>query len=100
MILTRQSANPFISVLTSIEDLKLQVLHDKTAIRVDEVLASTPLGTEQFSAAVYDLASVAYTSKTKSALVLALAVVLGGMLGIFVLLIRNALIKKDEAGLN
>jgi hypothetical protein len=100
MILTRQSANPFISVLTSIEDIKLQVLHDKTVTRADEVLASTPLGTEQFSAAVYDLASVAYTSKTKSALVLTLDVVLGGMLGIFVLLIRNALIKKDEAGLN
>tara|TARA_B110000211_G_scaffold32300_1_gene32679 strand:- start:273 stop:1412 length:1140 start_codon:yes stop_codon:yes gene_type:complete len=100
MILTRQSANPFISVLTSIEDIKLQVLQDKTVTRADEVLASTPLGTEQFSAAVYDLASVAYTSKTKSALVLTLDVVLGGMLGIFVLLIRNALIKKDEAGLN
>ncbi len=34
-------------------------------------------------------------SKTKSAVVLALAVILGGMLGIFVLLILNALIKKD-----
>jgi chain length determinant protein (polysaccharide antigen chain regulator) len=95
MILTRQSANPFIPALTHIENSKLQLLQDKTITRADELLANTPIGTEQFSAAVYDLASVEYKSKTKSALVLALAVILGGMLGIFVLLIRNALIKKD-----
>jgi chain length determinant protein (polysaccharide antigen chain regulator) len=95
MILTRQSATPFIPVLTDIENSKLQLLQDKTVTRADELLTNTPIGTEQFSAAVYDLASVAYKSKTKSALVLALAVVLGGMLGIFALLIRNALIKKD-----
>ena len=95
MILTRQSVNPFVSELTYIENSKLQLLQDKTVTRVDELLTNTPIGTEQFSAAVYDLASVEYKSKTKSALVLALAVVLGGMLGIFVLLIRNALIKKD-----
>jgi chain length determinant protein (polysaccharide antigen chain regulator) len=97
---SRKSHESFIPQLAAIEDLKLQLLQDKAAARADELLAITPIGTEQFSAAVYDLASVAYTSKTKSALVLALAVVLGGMLGIFVLLIRNALIKKDEAGLN
>jgi LPS O-antigen subunit length determinant protein (WzzB/FepE family) len=97
---SRKSHESFIPQLAAIEDLKLQLLQDKAVARADELLAITPIGTEQFSAAVYDLASVAYTSKTKSALVLALAVVLGGMLGIFVLLIRNALIKKDEAGLN
>jgi LPS O-antigen subunit length determinant protein (WzzB/FepE family) len=97
---SRKSHESFIPQLAAIEDFKLQLLQDKAAARADELLAITPIGTEQFSAAVYDLASVAYTSKTKSALVLALAVVLGGMLGIFVLLIRNALIKKDEAGLN
>jgi LPS O-antigen subunit length determinant protein (WzzB/FepE family) len=92
---SRKSPEVFIPQLAAIEDLKLQLLQDKTVTRADELLANTPIGTEQFSAAVYDLASVEYKSKTKSALVLALAVVLGGMLGIFVLLIRNALIKKD-----
>jgi LPS O-antigen subunit length determinant protein (WzzB/FepE family) len=95
MILTRQSANPFISELADIENSKLHLLQDKTVTRANELLANTPIGTEQFSAVVYDLASVEYKSKTKATLVLALAVVLGGLLGIFVLLIRNALIKKD-----
>jgi chain length determinant protein (polysaccharide antigen chain regulator) len=95
MILTRQSANPFISELADIENSKLQLLQDKTVTRANELLANTPIGTEQFSAVVYDLASVEYKSKSKATLVLALAVVLGGLLGIFVLLIRNALIIKD-----
>jgi chain length determinant protein (polysaccharide antigen chain regulator) len=95
MILTRQSANPFISELADIENSKLQLLQDKTVTRANELLANTPIGTEQFSAVVYDLASVEYKSKSKATLVLALALVLGGLLGIFVLLIRNALIKKD-----
>jgi LPS O-antigen subunit length determinant protein (WzzB/FepE family) len=92
---SRKSPESFIPQLAVIADAKLQILHDKTVTRADELLANTPIGTEQFSAVVYDLASVEYKSKTKVTLVLALAVVLGGMLGIFVLLIRNALIKKD-----
>ena len=95
MIEARKSPEPFIPQLEFIEDLKLQLLQDQTLIRADELLAITPIGTEHFVAAHYDLASMEYKSKTKFLLVLALAVVLGGMLGIFVLLIRNALIKKD-----
>ena len=49
----------------------------------------------EFRDSKYDVASLDYQRKTKSALVLALAIVLGGMLGIVVLLIRNALIKQD-----
>jgi chain length determinant protein (polysaccharide antigen chain regulator) len=95
MLESRKSPEVFIPQLAVIADAKLQLLQDKTVTRANELLANTPIGTEQFSAVVYDLASVEYKSKTKATLVLALAVVLGGLLGIFVLLIRNALIKKD-----
>jgi len=95
VIEARKSPEPFIPQLEFIEDLKLQLLQDQTLIRADELLAITPIRPERFVAAHYDLASMVYKSKTKSLLVRVLAVVLGGMLGIFVLLIHNALIKKD-----
>ncbi len=59
------------------------------------MLAKTPIGTDQFSAAVYNLDTLVYKNNTKTSLILALSIVLGGMLGIFVLLIRNVLIKQD-----
>jgi len=59
------------------------------------VFANTPIGTDQFSAASYDIALIEYESNTKTSLILALSIVLGGMLGIFVLLIRNVLMKQD-----
>jgi len=95
MLQSRKSPEAFIPQLAIIEDLKLQLLQDPTVSRANELFANTPIGSEEFSAAVYDLASLEYKSKTKATLVLALAIVLGGMLGIFVLLIRNALVNKD-----
>ena len=95
MITNRKYPQLFIKELVVLEDLRYQLLHDQTIIRANELLADTPIGTERFIAAHYDLASMQYKTKTKTMLVLALAAVLGGMLGIFVLLIRNALIKRD-----
>ena len=92
---SRKDAFLFIKSTASIEELKLQLLQDQTVVRAKQLLALIPIGTQQFKAAKYDVASLDYQRKTKSALVLALAIVLGGMLGIVVLLIRNALIKQD-----
>ena len=97
---TRKSIEKFIPSLASIERQKFELEQDKTIQRANIVLASTPIGTDQFFAAVYDVALVEYTSNTRSLLTLLLSSVLGGMLGIFVLIFRNALMndgwsKKD-----
>ena len=81
--------------LARIEFLKTELLKNKEVKSVEMMLAKTPIGTDQFSAAVYNLDTLVYKNNTKTSLILALSIVLGGMLGIFVLLIRNVLIKQD-----
>ena len=95
MLQSRKSPERFIPSLTIIDRDIFKLLQDPTIVRAEEVLAATPIGTDQFSAARYDLALIEYQSNTKTSLILALSIVLGGMLGIFVLLIRNVLIKQD-----
>ena len=92
---SRQSPERFIPSLTIIDRDIFKLQQDPTIERAEEVFANTPIGTDQFSAASYDIALIEYESNTKTSLILALSIVLGGMLGIFVLLIRNVLMKQD-----
>jgi LPS O-antigen subunit length determinant protein (WzzB/FepE family) len=95
LLKSRAPLELFIPELARIEWSIQQLLLNRVLKNAEALLTSTPIGTDQFNSAVYDLASIEYQSKTKSALILSLALVLGGMLGIFVLLIRNALIKSE-----
>ena len=85
----------FIPDLARIEFLQAELLKNKEVKSIEMMLAKTPIGTDQFSAAVYNLDTLVYKNNTKTSLILALSIVLGGMLGIFGLLIRNVLAKKD-----
>ena len=91
----RKAPEKFIPSLATIESDIFKLSKDRTVQRVNEVLSITPIGTDQFSAVNYDIALMEYQSNAKTSLILALSIVLGGMLGIFVLLIRNVLIKQD-----
>jgi chain length determinant protein (polysaccharide antigen chain regulator) len=92
---SRQAPELFIPELPGLEKRKQQLLRDQSVNRAKIAIKSTPIGTDTFKAASYDLFAIAFKSKTKTTLILALSLVLGGMLGIFVLLIRNALVRKD-----
>jgi len=92
---SRQSPQLFIPKLISNERRKQQLLKDSSVTNAKKLIALTPIGTETFEAVSYDLASIDFQSKTKTSLILALSIVLGGMLGIFVLLIRNAVVRKE-----
>ena len=91
----RQSHQLFIPELIRNETKRRLLLADKGITIARELLKLTPIGTEAFEAVSYDLASITLQSKTKTSLILALSIVLGGMLGIFVLLIRNAVVRKE-----
>ena len=93
--LNSQKYEDFLPDLTRIEFLKSELLKNKKIKKAEVMLAKTPIGTDQFSAAVYNLDTLVYKNNTKISLILALSIVIGGMLGIFVLLIRNVLVKKD-----
>ena len=92
---SRQSPQLFIPELISNELRKQQLLKDHSVTNAKKLIALTPIGTAAFEAASYDLASIDFQSKTKTSLILALSIVLGGMLGIFVLLIRNTVVRKE-----
>ena len=94
-LIQSRKVEDFIPDLARIEFLQAELLKNKEVKRVEMMLAKTPIGTDQFSAAVYNLDTLVYKNNTKTSLILALSIVLGGMLGIFVLLIRNVLIKQD-----
>lgn len=93
--LKSQTVEVYLPDLARIDFLQAELLKNKEVKRVEMMLAKTPIGSDQFSAAVYNLDTLVYNSNTKISLILALSIVLGGMLGIFVLLIRNVLIKQD-----
>ncbi len=95
MLSSRQSPQLFIPKLISNERRKQQLLKDSSVTNAKKLIALTPIGTETFEAVSYDLAYIDFQSKTKTSLILALSIVLGGMLGIFVLLIRNAVVRKE-----
>ena len=94
-LIQSRKVEDFIPDLARIEFLQAELLKNKEVKSVEMMLAKTPIGTDQFSAAVYNLDTLVYKNNTKTSLILALSIVLGGMLGIFVLLIRNVLIKQD-----
>ena len=94
-LIQSRKVEEFIPDLARIEFLKSELSKNKEVKSVEMMLAKTPIGTDQFSAAVYNLDTLVYKNNTKTSFILALSIVLGGMLGIFVLLIRNVLIKQD-----
>ena len=95
LIKLRKDPNNFIDEMGVLKDRELKLLQNRTVQQAEQYLADTPIGTDQFSAAVYNLDALVYKTNTKISLIWALSIVLGGMLGIFVLLIRNVLIKQD-----
>jgi len=95
IIKSRKSTVVLIEEVLMLDDMKLKLLQDQSIVRAEQLLANTPIGSDTFTAVAYDMASIDYKSNRKTSLILALSIVLGGMLGIFVLLIRNLLINKD-----
>ena len=93
---SRQAPELFISELAGLEKRKQQLLRDQSVNRAKIAIKSTPIGTDTFKAVACDLSSIEFKSKTKTSLILALSLVLGGMIGIFVLLIRNAVTREKH----
>jgi len=60
-----------------------------------DLFEETPVGTDTFVSVKYDVDSIELKSKTKTLLILILSVTLGGMIGIFVTIIRNLVIRKE-----
>jgi chain length determinant protein (polysaccharide antigen chain regulator) len=91
-ITSRTNRENFVAERIALEAEIRKVEQDQTIIRNDRAFIQTPLvDADRFKAVRYSLTTAETKNAKKTPLILALSVVLGGMLGLFVLFFRNAL---------
>ena len=97
LVEARENKEAFVSGLLELEQKKRQLEQDKTLERAEALFADTPvMRDDDFSAVVMTVAATEFESKSKRMLMLAMAVVLGGMVGTVYVLIANAMRKRNE----
>ena len=97
LIEARENKKAFVSGLLELEQKQRQLEQDKTLERAEALFADTPvMRGDDFSAVVMTVAATEFESKSKRMLMLAMAVVLGGMVGTVYVLIANAMRKRNE----
>jgi chain length determinant protein (polysaccharide antigen chain regulator) len=91
LIESRDDVSAFVDGLVKLEQDKRALEQDKTLERAIELFESTPVkSAEPFMAAEFDVYATDIQSKSKRSLIVALALVLGGMVGVMFVLIRSA----------
>ena len=81
----------FLKDIIELENQVRNISQDKTLQRAIELFESTPVkSAEPFMAAEFDVYATDIQSKSKRSLIVALALVLGGMVGVMFVLIRSA----------
>jgi len=95
MLLSRKDPLIFIDELIAVELEKDEILQDKTINRIKKLVSATPMGSDKFKSISYDLYPVVLKKNTSFLKTLCLSIFLGGLIGILVLFIRNALIYKE-----
>jgi LPS O-antigen subunit length determinant protein (WzzB/FepE family) len=97
LVEARENKEAFVSGLLELEQKKRQLEQDKTLERAEILFTDTPvMGGDDFSAVVITVAATEFEYKSKRMLMLAMAVVLGGMVGTVYVLIANAMRKRNE----
>jgi LPS O-antigen subunit length determinant protein (WzzB/FepE family) len=98
LISSRKDKRAFASGLLELEQKKRALEQDKTLQRAEALFAATPLTKpSEFSAASFAIAATQFEYKSKRALMLALAAVVGGMIGVVYVLIASAIRGRREA---
>jgi len=98
LISSRKDKRAFASGLLELEQKKRALEQDKTLQRAEALFAETPLAKpSEFSAASVAVEATRFEYKSKRALMLALAVVVGGMIGVVYVLIASAMRGRREA---
>ena len=95
LLLKRKSEHLFVPQLITNQKRKQELEQDQEIKLLTELRSFTTIDTAAFESVSYDIVSTEFKNKVKPTLLLALAVFLGGIMGIIVLLVRNTLIKED-----
>lgn len=94
LLSSRESPHLFIDEFIALEKEKKMLLQDQTIVRTKEKISLTPINTDKFKSVSYDKVLLDFKGQTKSSLMLVISIILGGIIGIFVLIIRNIVTSK------
>lgn len=98
LISSRKDKRAFASGLLELEQNKRALKQDKTLQRAETLFADTPLAKpSEFGAAIMVFEATRFKYKSNHALMLALAVLVGGMIGVVYVLIAGAMRGRREA---
>ena len=98
LIKSRQDQRAFIEGLLPLEQKKLVLAKDQTPERAERLFEKTPvMKSGDFQATSFDVNATEFEYKGKRALMLALAAVVGGMIGVVYVLIASAMRGRREA---
>ena len=87
----------YLDSLIELEKKERQIEQNKTLERAESLFNSTPIvSTNDFSAVSVTVDATAFETKSKKMLMLALAVVIGGMIGVMYVLISNAVRNRRQ----
>jgi len=94
LLLSRRSPQLFIPKFLANERDKEEIIKDSTITRTKKSLALSPIGSNTFKSVSYNIDSLEFKSTTNSLKILLLSIILGGVMGLIVLVIRVAVIRK------
>ena len=86
----RKDKAAFIDDLYELEKQKRELEQDETIKRAEDLFNKTPINQNDFQATIVKVAATDYKTNNKTRLYYALAIVLGGMIGVVYVLIANA----------
>ena len=91
------AAYPYIENYVALASRKRALESDKRLQRIETGLAQTPLAdSERFAAANYDLETVVFEGTGSKRLVVILATLMGGLIAVIFVLIRSAMLARQE----
>ena len=93
---TRENKNSLIDGLYELEKQKRELEQDETIKRAEDLFNKTPINQNDFQATIVKVAATDYKTNNKTRLYYALAIVLGGMIGVFYVLIANAFRNRNN----
>ncbi|MGC6535471.1 MAG: Wzz/FepE/Etk N-terminal domain-containing protein [Parvibaculales bacterium] len=89
---------PYIEDYVSLAATKRALESDKRLQRIETGLAQTPLSdAERFEVANYDTGTVVFEATSSKRLIVSMATLMGGLLAVIFVLIRSAMIARQEA---
>jgi chain length determinant protein (polysaccharide antigen chain regulator) len=91
LIQSRSDPKPFVDGLVELIQKRRSILNDRTVERAKAAFAGTPLGTDRFQAVQSDPNLLTIENNKRPSRTIALAGIIGGMVGIFTVLIRKGL---------